>query len=63
MVLPSIVGMQLGVYFYLFSRVVVLGITVLAPVTGHKREILFLSQVSGAMTFFNPFSGSGVYKR
>jgi len=67
MVLPMIVGMQLGVYFYLFGWLAVWGIGVFAPVTGHKRKIIFF--VSGFLgegvflEFGNPFSGSGVYKR
>jgi hypothetical protein len=51
MVLPSIVGMQLGVYFYLFGWLAVWGIGVLAPVTGHKRKKYFLSRDSGMKAF------------
>jgi len=45
MVLPSVVGMQLGVYFYLFGWLAVWVIGVLAPVTGHKRKKIFFCLV------------------
>jgi len=45
MVLPSIVGMLLGVYFYLFGWLAVWVIGVLAPVTGHKRKKIFFCLV------------------
>ena len=44
--------MQLGVYFYLFGWLAVWGIGVLAPVTGPKPKIIFLSRDSGMKALF-----------